>query len=210
MTLNNFSFNGEQYLQTNGTAMGTRMAPSYANLFMADLEEKLLNWTIARPYVWWRFIDDVFAIWDKGQELLQTFLQQINDFHPSIKFTAETSTDRVAFLDTTVILEGNKLHTDLYTKPTDTHQYLSPQSCHPRHCTSSIPYSQSLRIRRICSREEDYRGRTEELRSYLLARGYNEPTVDLQIQKATRVQRHTALQPRGRRPAVDRVPLVTT
>ncbi len=119
---------------------------------------------------------NVFAIWDKGQELLQTFMQQINDFHPSIKFTAETSTDRVAFLDTTVILEGNKLHTDLYTKPTDTHQYLSPQSCHPRHCTSSIPYSQSLRIKRICSREEDYRSRPEELKSYLLARGYKELT----------------------------------
>ena len=28
LTLNNFTFNGEHYLQTNGTAMGTRMAPS--------------------------------------------------------------------------------------------------------------------------------------------------------------------------------------
>ncbi len=35
LTLNNFSFNGEHYLQLNGTAIGTRMAPSYANLFMA-------------------------------------------------------------------------------------------------------------------------------------------------------------------------------
>ena len=31
LKLNNFSFNEEHYLQVQGTAMGTRMAPSYAN-----------------------------------------------------------------------------------------------------------------------------------------------------------------------------------
>ena len=124
--------------------MGTRMAPSYANLFMAKLEEDLLAWTSARPHTWWRYIDDIFAIWEHGRESLMTFLDQINSFHPSIKFTAETSTQQVSFLDTTVILEGNNIHTDLYTKPTDTHQYLSPDSCHPKHCTTSIPLARPL------------------------------------------------------------------
>jgi hypothetical protein len=39
---NNFTFDGNHYLQINGTAMGTKMAPSYANIFMGDLEERLL------------------------------------------------------------------------------------------------------------------------------------------------------------------------
>ena len=39
------------------------------------------------------YIDDVFAIWDKGQDELENFLQQINTFHNTIKFTAEGSTD---------------------------------------------------------------------------------------------------------------------
>ena len=165
LTLNNFTFNGEHYLQTQGTAMGTRMAPSYANLFMAELEETLLARTTHKPRIWWRYIDDVSAIWECGQDNLETFLRQINTFHTTIKFTAEWSTDRVPFLDTTVILDEGTIHTDLYTKPTDTHQYLSPESCHPRYCSTSIPYSQSLRIRRICSREEDFRRRTGELKN---------------------------------------------
>jgi hypothetical protein len=40
---NNFIFNGDQYLQINGTAMGTKMAPSYANIFMGKLEKQLLG-----------------------------------------------------------------------------------------------------------------------------------------------------------------------
>lgn len=36
---NNFVFGDKHYLQIHGTAMGTRMAPCYANLFMADLEQ---------------------------------------------------------------------------------------------------------------------------------------------------------------------------
>ena len=52
LTLNNFTFNGEHYLQTQGTAMGTRMVPSYANLFIAKLEETLLSQTTSSPRIW--------------------------------------------------------------------------------------------------------------------------------------------------------------
>ena len=38
---NVFEFNNQYYLQIQGTAMGTKMAPAYANLFMGKLEEKL-------------------------------------------------------------------------------------------------------------------------------------------------------------------------
>ena len=37
---NNFTFNGDHYLQINGTAMGTKMALSYANTFMGNLKNK--------------------------------------------------------------------------------------------------------------------------------------------------------------------------
>jgi hypothetical protein len=56
------------------------------------------------------------------------------------------------------------MSTDIYSKSTDKHQYLSPQSCHPKHCTKSIPYSQALRIKRICSNEQTTKKRLGELK----------------------------------------------
>ena len=84
----------------------------------------------------------------------QSFLWPCQLCSPTIKFTHETSRNNISFLDTYITCENGIMSTDIYNKPTDTHQYLSPQSCHPQHCTSSIPYSQALRIKRICSNEQ--------------------------------------------------------
>ena len=43
LTMNNFTFNDKNYLQIHGTAMGTRMAPSYAKLFLAKFETDALS-----------------------------------------------------------------------------------------------------------------------------------------------------------------------
>ena len=51
-------------------------------------------------------------------------------------------------MDVEVIRSGNKLLTDLYIKPTDTHQYLEFSSCHVYHSKKSIPCSQALRFNR--------------------------------------------------------------
>lgn len=60
---NIFQFNGEHYLQVQGMAMGTKMAPSYANLFMGSLEPKLINKGNPHINMWKRYIDDIFIIW---------------------------------------------------------------------------------------------------------------------------------------------------
>ena len=86
------------------------------------LEEKLLAKAQNKPWVWWRYLDDVFIMWQHGEEKLREFVNFLNGAHESIKFTAEWSTEKVNFLDVQVIKQGNKLVTDLSTKPTDTHQ----------------------------------------------------------------------------------------
>nr|XP_058943701.1 uncharacterized protein LOC131771856 [Pocillopora verrucosa] len=99
---NSFQFNGVNYLQCFGTAMGTRMAVAFANLFMAEIETKLLHQSSIKPRVWKRYIDDVFSLWDVRKQDIDLFIEQANTFHPTIKFTAEISETEITFLDTVV------------------------------------------------------------------------------------------------------------
>ena len=75
--MNNFEFDNH-FIPLHGTAMGTRMAPAYANLFTVDLEEKLLAQFPLKPYLWWRYIDDIFIIWTHGEGKLEDFINRIN------------------------------------------------------------------------------------------------------------------------------------
>ena len=172
LTMNNFSFNDKHYLQIHGTATGTRMAPSFANLFLDLFETNALQNAPFKPYIWLRYIDDVFVIWTESIDNLETFINYLNNLHPTIKFTSSHSYDCVPFLDVNVSLTNGKIQTDLYCKPTDKHQYLLFSSCHPRHTKKAIPYSLALRLRRICFTEEVFRIRCNELTNFLVKRGY--------------------------------------
>ena len=124
----NFEFNGDHYLQIGGTAMGTALAPNYANLFMDRFETKALeNWPI-KPLLWIRFIDDLFCLLQHGSDQLNKFVKYWNEIHDTIKFTHEVSDSEIAFLDTTVKFDtDNSLYTTLYEKPTDTCTFTTPQ-----------------------------------------------------------------------------------
>ena len=96
------------------------MARNYAILFMSALEEKILESAPLKFRVWWRYIDDIFFIWEHGEDSLNLFLEHLNKAHPTIKFMAEYSRSKIYFPDVSV---RNRLATDIYMKPTDTHQY---------------------------------------------------------------------------------------
>jgi len=206
---NNFEFDGKHYLQTLGTAIGTKMAPAYANIFMDRLEQRLLSEAEIKPYLWFRYIDDIFMVWLGSESELRNFLNYINAAHETIKFTWNWSRERVNYLDVQVINNRGKIDTDLYTKPTDKHQYLFSTSCHPRGCKQSIPYAQTLRLRRICSTDEAFYKRCDELAKYLVERGYKEHVVKQQIQNAQSKTREEALTPRQQN-TNSRVPMVVT
>ena len=122
---NYFEFDGQIYWQKQGTAIGTKFAPAYANIFMYVLETRMLGICEFRPWIWWRFLDDVFLIWLHGEDRLKEFLEFINSFHKTIKYTWDYSTSKASYLDVSIYKErGSDICTDVYSKPTDTHQYL--------------------------------------------------------------------------------------
>ena len=174
---NNFEFNGNHYLQSLGTAIVTKMAPSYGNLFMDRLERQLISDAQVKPYLWLRYIDDIFMVRTGSEEELDEFLNYI-DAHATIKFTWTWSKESVNYLDVQVMNNNGQIETDLYTKPTDKHQFLSYTSCHPRGCKQGIPYAQALRLRRICSTDAAFERRADELSKYLVTRGYQKQFVE--------------------------------
>jgi len=145
-------------------------------------------------HMWLRFSDDIDIQWRHSRKDLHEFLNKANAFHKTIKFTSEISNDNHVFLDTVSRIEGSQLVKDLYSKPTDSHQFLLQTSCHPCHCCKNILYNLALRIRKICFQEADYESRTHEMSSYLCRCGYKNEYVDKAITKASSIQRHELLK----------------
>ena len=79
---NTFEFNNKCYIQLQGTAMGTRLAPAYANIFMSKLEETILSTTPLKPIYYKRFIDDIFILWPHPIADLNKFIFALNNYHP--------------------------------------------------------------------------------------------------------------------------------
>ena len=190
--------------------MGTKMAPSYANLFLGLFEANALKNAPFQPHTWLRYIDDIFMIWTEGPDNLKIFIDYLNNIHSTIKFTSSHSSTNIPFLDVSVSLTNDgSISTDLYTKPTDKHQHLLYSSCHPLHTKKAIPFSLALRLRRICSTDATFHTRTAQLTTYLLKRGYNRNFVNKQIRRAADMPRQLTLQTKDiNKPK--RIPFITT
>ena len=95
------------------------------------------------------------------------------------------------------IKEG-RIITDLYRKPTDGHQYLHYDSCHADHIKRLIIFSQTLRLKRICSEKNGPNVHVEDLKIWFL--------IKEQVERALRV----TLSDKSNSTIVNGVPLVVT
>jgi len=182
LTKNDFEFNGKQYLQVKGTAMGKKCAPAYADIYMAAWEETVLPLCSRRPPHYFRYLDDIWGTWPYSEPEFQTFLDTLNNHHPSIKVKAVTNLKEIDFLDVTTYKGPDfnatgRLDTRVYFKPTDSHALLHRSSFHPTHTFQGIIKSQLIRFERICSQRPDYEKAVFTLFNALRLRGYNRTTL---------------------------------
>ena len=209
---NVFTFNDTLYLQTFGTAMGTPMAPTIANLFMGQLEHRLIAaspWNLVTEQ-WKRFIDDIALLWFQGEDELIKFIEWLNQQHSTIKFTSNYGIGNIPYLDVNVSIQEGKLETTLHVKDTSTNMILPFHSCHPRHCPRSIPFSQCLRLRRICSVDSDFQVHCQNLKENFKKRGYPEQIVENAITKVSQKTREETLRYVNKAVTSERVPYVIT
>lgn len=178
LTRNDFMFNGKFYLQVKGTAMGKKFAPAYANIYMANWEEEVLQKCPKQPHCYVRYLDDIWGIWTGSLAEFEQFIGILNKHDPSITLKHEINPQFINFLDTTVykgpnFMTDNKLDIKVYFKSTDTHALLHRHSFHPKHTFRGIVKSQLLRFKRICTRQEDFKEAVKVLFKALRGRGYS-------------------------------------
>ena len=130
-------------------------------------------------------------------------------FIPQIKFDTNYSYKQINVLDTTVTIENDSLITSIYTKLTDRHVFVHQKSYHPRSTKKAIPFSQALRIKRICSMEDDYREGITKLKQQFMERGYKESELQT-ITESKQYQYRDDLLKHRKKSGNDNITFITT
>jgi hypothetical protein len=146
---------------------------NYACTYLGEWERELFQHSDQHPLSYWRYVDDVWGLWIHGENSLHNFGSVANSMHPRIKLELRYSTDSIEFLDFRTSLINAYLKTDLFTKDTDKQQYLHISSNHPKTVKEYIPYGLGLRVKRICSDQNDYQKRKRDLNENMKKRGYS-------------------------------------
>ena len=158
---NYFEFGALSYQQVSGTAMGAAFSPTIANIYMSVFMRNFLVTREHKPLLLKRCIDDIILIWPHSKELLEDFLEALNNFHSSLHFTFNFSQTSIDFLDLT-IYKGlhfpytNKLDTKTYQKEQNLYQYLHFDSQHPRSQHKAVIVGECIRYVRTCTTQETY------------------------------------------------------
>ena len=120
---------------------------------------------------------------DRKKADLEIFLNELNPKHPSINFEDEISKERISFLDTEIFIKNNKLHTKILRRKSDHQAFLNIDSENLKSLKDSIPYSQALRIKRICSTKKDFDHHSIKLKERFLKQVYDQKLVDQQLER---------------------------
>ena len=140
---------------------------------------------------------------------LESYIEFVQGFHPALEYTFNITDHSLPFLDIAIQIEGDHFKTSIHYKPTDTHSYLLFHSNHPPACKRSIPFSQFLRLRRLCSDDDDFHAKALEMKSFFLSRDYPSSLIDNALLRASNVNRDTLLH-RDSRSSNHRISLVLT
>ena len=197
------------YRQTSGTGMGRIYAPSLADLKQGfdevQLEKKIQDTfsPVLSSYFldnYGRFLDDINFRWNRQWLTeLESIKNIMNSIDHNINYEYESSQDSednsIAFLDVRVIIKDECVITDLYSKRTDTFNYVPFNSSHPRHTLRNIPFSLARRVQGIVSDPSLVSIRMEEMKQRLKKKKYPIKLIDEAIQVARQIPRNQLINP---------------
>ncbi|SJL17766.1 uncharacterized protein ARMOST_21327 [Armillaria ostoyae] len=182
LQFNYTSFGGRTFHQVIGTAMGTALAPTYANLFLAGYEVTALVEFEHCLRFYGRFIDDTFAIIVVSLDQVLKFQERFGNLHPNMKMEWSQSQLHLAFLDVHVSVEDvpgtvawstrREIVTRVFQKSLNAYLYIPWKSCHSVQSKKAWVKGELIRYVRISSREEDFKKMQVLFIQRLRDRGY--------------------------------------
>lgn len=177
---NYLQYNNKIYSDSNGIPIGSPLSPLMAEIFLAHIEDKIFAHPASSKILYWyRYVDDVLALYLGTDRQLDAFKQFINSLHPTIEFELEKSLNNtINFLDLTVTIKDNKHLFQIYRKPTHTDTVIHNQSCRPNSHKMAAFHSMIHRLKTIPLTPDAYDKEHKTIKTIAVNNGYKEKTID--------------------------------
>ena len=191
--INNFIAFGDTYwLQIKGTAMGTPVAVTFANIYLSMLEyefavkvrsQVITTMDLSAVIIYKRYIDDIFALF-KSTEQAKRYSQLFNLLRPgNIKIDFSISNTSGVILDIELFKgsrfsESGFFDITLFQKKCNKYLYIPPFSFHPLPVFKGFINSELQRFRLHCTNDLDFATKQNEFYDHLVKRGYSTSFLD--------------------------------
>lgn len=165
-------FREKYYRQTFGTAMGSPVSVTVANLVMEEVEQTAISTYHKPPRFWKRYVDDTCTVLPKGS--VHEFHRHLNGVNRHIQFTVEEEKDGcLPFLDILLTRDvDGSIQTAVYRKKTHTDRYLDFSSHHPLSHKRSVAATLLRRARDLSSNAVNRSKEETHVVSALRSNGY--------------------------------------
>lgn len=173
------------YSDPNGLPIGSPLSPLMAELFLDHLETKIFDNPHASQIVYWyRYVDDVIALFTGTTRQLEIFKNFINSLHPKIEFELETAqNESLNFLDLTITIVNGKHTFSIYRKPTHTDTTIHMNSCRPFSHKLAAFHSMIHRLLTTPLDNDAHFSELQTIKEIAIKNGYTESLIDKLIDK---------------------------
>jgi hypothetical protein len=185
-------FNGKTYLQVKGIPMGARFAPPFAIIYMAAIEEIAVEELNRKGYMieyYTRYIDDTLMVVQVDKDLEIDSKEVLNVFNavtPEIQFTIETQkvNERLAFLDTEMYVEGNKINYSWFMKSLHSGNLMRLDAFAPGNMKDNFIVNCFCRIFTRCNNSGDTEKSVNKMYKLLLKNNYDPIVINKGLKRS--------------------------
>ena len=170
--------------------MGSCLSPLLAEIFMNYFETTFLKINKYKNELlhWFRYVDDILICWNGSNRQFEDFFNQLNNFHPNIKFTVEKEENKtINYLDLSINRSDHEHNFKIYRKPSFTDVTIHRDSSHPTAHKLSAYHSMLHRLINIPLRKEDFEIELSTIKQIALANGYTSDLIDRMLTKKLKI-----------------------